>query len=112
MDPADGEIRTRSAAPVGPDEPGPSVLGPLFDSSFYLMDNWLAGLLRVAFGSDDPAIAYANVLEGLKSDHTSAQDSEEGEIFTESEPELSAIEQEVSRLLADRDCDPEPPPSI
>ena len=58
MDPSDGEVHARSAGPVGSDElPGPDVLGPLFDSSFFLIDNWVPGLLRVAFGADDPATA-------------------------------------------------------
>jgi hypothetical protein len=46
MDPEDGEVRARSSGPVRPDDPPQTdQLGPLFDSSFYLVDNWLPGLL-------------------------------------------------------------------
>jgi hypothetical protein len=113
MDPDDGEVRTRSSAPVGPGEPGPSVLGPLFDSSFYRIDNWLPGLLRVAFGADDPATGYARVLEALRSEQTPLEAAEDSEAAADPGLELTAIEQEVAQLLADGDCDQEsPPPSI
>src|SRR5262245_55788721 len=79
MDPADGQLRSRSSAPVGIGEPGPSVLAPLFDSSFYLVENWLPGLLRVAFGSEDAATAYSNMLEALTSQHGQAEDGGEDE---------------------------------
>jgi hypothetical protein len=111
MDPDDGEVRARSAAPVGVAEPGPSLLGPLFDSSYYLMDNWLPGLLRVAFGSEDPATAYAARLEALQGQQTDPGATDEENVSTGDdhvERELTPIEQEVSRLLAERDGDPEP----
>jgi hypothetical protein len=110
MDPNDGEVRSRSTAPIAPGEPGPSVLRPLFDSSFYLIDNWLPGLLRVAFGAEDPATAYATTLAALRGDHTPVECADGGEADSEPEPELTAIEQEVSRLLAERHSDPDPPP--
>ena len=90
------------------------MLGPLFDSSFYLIENWLPGLLRVAFGSDDPATAYQTMLDALNSQHRKAEnadDEDEPDSVTETEAELTAIEQEVLRLLADRNCETESPPS-
>lgn len=105
MDPADGEVRSRSSAAVGPEEPGPTVLGPLFDSSFYLIENWLPGLLRVAFGSEDPATAYQVLLDALNSQQIEpgSSNADEPEFGPEVEPDLTAIEQEVARLLADSD---------
>ena len=108
MDPADGQVRSRSSAPVEPGEPGPEVHGPLFDSSFYLVENWLPGLLRVAFGSEDPSTAYSNMLEALRSQRPQAEDADDEDkpdAVTETEAELTAIEQEVLRLLGDKDCD-------
>jgi hypothetical protein len=109
MDPADGQVRSRSSAPAEPVEPGPGVLGPLFDSSYYLVENWLPGLLRVAFGSEDPSSAYSNMLEALTSQHRQPEDSGEDEPDSVSETDsgLTAIEQEVLRLLSDKDCDTE-----
>ena len=111
MDPADGEVRSRSSAPVGPGEPGPSVLGPLFDSTFYMIDNWLPGLLRVAFGSADPAIAYQAMLDALNCHHSEPDrtDGDEPESRSEAEPELIAIEQQVARLLADSNSESSAP---
>jgi hypothetical protein len=114
MNPEDGEVRARSSGPVRTDDPPQAdQLSPLFDSSFYLMDNWLTGLLRVAFGSETSAVAYAAALEALN--------SQQGELATtptevdrqgcEAEPELTAIEQEVSKLLAERDTEPDSPPA-
>jgi hypothetical protein len=108
MDPSDGEVRSRSTAPIGPGEPGPSVFGPLLDSSFYLIDNWLPGLLRVAFGSVDPATAYAAALDALRGDQPLTESIDDNDASaSEVEPvlELTAIEQEVSRLLAEQDSD-------
>jgi hypothetical protein len=110
MDPADGQVRSRSSAPAEPGEagaPGAEVLGPLFDSSFYLIENWLPGLLRVAFGSDDPATAYQTMLDALNCHHNEAASTEGGDPDSsyEAEPELTAIEQEVARLLADSDSE-------
>lgn len=110
MDPADGEVQSRATAPIGPGDPGPSVLGPLFDSSFYLVENWLPGLLRVAFGSEEPAAACAVTLQALRCHHASVEGSESSDADSELDPELTAIEQEVARLLADRDLDTQPPP--
>lgn len=100
MDPEDGEVRSRSAAPVAGGEAGPSVLGPLFDSSFYLIENWVHGLLRVAFGSEEPATAYRTALDALDGVPV-------GETVSEPQAELTAIEQEVSRLLTEPDGDAE-----
>ena len=96
-----------------PGDPGPTVLGPLFDSSFYLIENWLPGLLRVAFGSENPAAAYASTLEALRCEQSSAEsaDADDPQAEAEPEPELTNIEQEVARLLADRDVDAESPPA-
>ena len=111
MDPADGEVRSRSSAPVGAGEPGPSVLGPLFDSSFYLIENWVPGLLRVAFGSEDPASAYSNMLDALTCQRTEPErmDGDEADSGSKAEPELTTIEQEVARLLADSDSESSAP---
>jgi hypothetical protein len=114
MDSADGQVRSRSSAPVEHGEPGPEVLRPLFDSSFYLVENWLPGLLRVAFGSEDAASAYSSMLEALTSQDGQVEGTDTGEdesdSVSEPEPELTAVEQEVLRLLGDKDCDTESPP--
>jgi hypothetical protein len=112
MDASDGEVRSRSVAPVDSDEVGPTVFGPLFDSSFYLIENWLPGLLRVAFGSDDPADAYAATLDGLMG-HTCEPMVSEREAEVQTEHELTAIEQQVLELLAEHDGQVDtPPPSV
>jgi hypothetical protein len=113
MDANDGEVRARSSGTVRSDElPPAGLLGPLFDSSFYLIDNWLTGLLRVAFGSDDPGAAYEATLSALRSDQSEAPTAieEAGGPDRDAEHELTAIEQEVLKLLADRDCQPDSPP--
>jgi len=112
MDPDDGEVRARSSGPVPVDEPPRAeLLGPLFDSSFYLIDNWLPGLLRVAFGAEDSASAYATTLADLRSSQTEPPISDTEEVqHPEAEPELTAIEQEVLKLLEDRHCQPDSPP--
>ena len=110
MDPSDGEVRSRSTAPLGSSEPDASVFSPLFDSSYYLVDNWLRGLLQVAFGSEDPARAYAAALDALRGDQPPADctaDNAQPASGVEPEAELTAIEQEVSRLLAEHDADAE-----
>jgi hypothetical protein len=112
MDPADGEVRSRSSAPVAQDDvPGPSVFGPLFDSSYYLIENWLPGLLHVAFGAEDPATAYATALDAIRIGGSQPDLPEPDEAESQPAPELTAIEQEVSRLLAETDRDAESPPS-
>jgi hypothetical protein len=110
MDPTDGEVRSRSTAPVAQDDPGPRVFSPLFDSSYYLIENWLPGLLRVAFGAEDPATAYATALDALRSDQPAVDEPDTGAAEADSVRELSAIEQEVARLLAEADGAAESPP--
>jgi hypothetical protein len=111
MDPADGEVRSRSSAPVARgDEPGSSVFGPLFDTSYYLIENWLPGLLHVAFGAEDPATAYVTALDAIRIGGSQPDPSETDEAESQRAPELTAIEQEVSRLLAEADRDVESPP--
>jgi hypothetical protein len=114
MDPGDGEVRARSSGPVGADEQPPAaLLRPLFDSSFYLIDNWLPGLLCVAFGSEDPGSAYAATLAVLRSDQSEVPTSDTDEVGHDdgnTESELTEIEQEVRKLLAERECQPDSPP--
>jgi hypothetical protein len=99
MDPDDGGVRARSSTPVGSGEVPASVFGPIFDSSFYLLDNWLPGLLRVAFGSVDPKTAYVSVLDSLRAQQSEPSHGDSdvvGDADKEVGVELTAIEQEVS----------------
>jgi hypothetical protein len=67
MDPAERRRQIALERTVAQDdEPGPSVFGPLFDSSYYLIENWLPRLLHVAFGAEDPATAYGTALDAIR----------------------------------------------
>jgi hypothetical protein len=112
MDADDGRIRARSSCPVGDEQAFPSfLLRSLFDSSFFALDNWLPGILRVAFGSDDPRTAFDATLAALAGE-TVEQPEAEAELndsTTDSAPDLTAIEEEVARLLAERDGEADSP---
>jgi hypothetical protein len=115
MDAGDGQIRARSSGPVGHEAVQAAILRSLFDSSFYLMDNWLPGILRVAFGSEDPRTAFDATIAAFsgKAIEPSAQDPPLDEMAADRGQPLTAIEEEVSKLLAEGDSEPDSkaPPS-
>jgi hypothetical protein len=77
------------------------------------MDNWLPGILRIAFGAEDPKTAFEGTLAALTGEaaEPSEQDPQSAEPAGDAEPGLTAIEEEVSRLLAEaaHDSEPQPP---
>lgn len=109
MDADDGGVRARSSGPTGPEEPAQELIQQLFDSSFYLMDDWIPGLLRVAFGSEDPRVVYESLLSTFAApsrDGAPGLEGQDQEVQGELEPELTPIEEEIARLLASREQGP------
>lgn len=103
MDMDDGEVRSRVAVPIGEHPVTRDVMDRLFDTSFFLVDDWLPGMLRVAFGNESAEASYETQLAEWQGD-----EGDEDETEGDSQPRrtLTQLEEEISRLLGDENDEP------